>query len=337
MKKLSIIIPIYNVEKYIRACIESIFMQGITDDDFELILVNDGSKDNSMKMISDIISQHKNISIIEQENQGLSVARNNGIAKAQGEYILMPDSDDLLIENSLPILLNTAIQTKADLVVADFLELYDEDIASTHISPQNEDNFHFKKKTGKELFLQDLNPEECYVWRTLFRRHFLIDENIQFVPGVYYQDVPFTHECYLKAHECIRTSWLLNIYRRGRKGSATYSFSIQKAKNLCIVISRTWELTKWNNHTKSTLRKLKNDVYKSFSLLITLTSYSITESAERKRIINYLNQLTPNLFFCNGIKQIATSLFYKTSPKVYINTNYYLRLIKKRLKQKSSA
>ena len=95
--KLSIIVPVYNVEKYVRPCIESIFKQGLDDADFELIIVNDGTKDHSMEMIADIIQQHNNITVIHQENQSLSVARNNGIAAAKGEYILMPDSDDLLI------------------------------------------------------------------------------------------------------------------------------------------------------------------------------------------------------------------------------------------------
>lgn len=95
---LSIIVPIYNVEQYVRTCIESIYQQGFDEDRFEVILVNDGTKDKSMEMIADIIQQHKNIVVINQENQGFSMARNNGMAIAKGEYILMPDSDDLLLK-----------------------------------------------------------------------------------------------------------------------------------------------------------------------------------------------------------------------------------------------
>ena len=119
--QLSIIVPVYNVERYIRPCMESIFRQGLNDDDYEVIIVNDGTQDRSMEVIQDIISQHNNVTVINQENQSLSVARNNGIAVAKGEYILMPDSDDLLIENSLGVLLEKALESKADLVVADFL------------------------------------------------------------------------------------------------------------------------------------------------------------------------------------------------------------------------
>ena len=88
MKKFSIIVPVYQVEKYIRACVESIFRQGLDDDVFEVIIVNDGSTDHSMQQIADLIGQHSNIIVLEQENQGLSMARNNGMKNANGDYII---------------------------------------------------------------------------------------------------------------------------------------------------------------------------------------------------------------------------------------------------------
>ena len=133
MVKLSIIIPVYNVESYIHPCFESLFKQGLDDIDFEVIIVNDGTPDHSMEKIVDIIIQHQNIIVINQENQGLSVARNNGIAIARGEYILMLDSDDLLIENSLKPLLDKALETKVDLVVADYIAMTNQEIEEKHI------------------------------------------------------------------------------------------------------------------------------------------------------------------------------------------------------------
>ena len=119
---LSIIVPVYNMERYIRPCIESIYRQNLDEAVFELIIVNDGTEDRSMEIIQNIVNQHSNITIINQENLSLSVARNNGLAKAKGEYVLMLDSDDLLIDNSLPFLLEKAVASKADLIVADFLQ-----------------------------------------------------------------------------------------------------------------------------------------------------------------------------------------------------------------------
>ncbi len=227
MKSLSIIIPVYNTERYIRPCLESIFRQGLDERCFEVIIINDGTKDNSIGVIQDLISQHTNITLIEQENQDLSVVRNNGIAMATGEFILMPDSDDLLIDNSLAPLLDAAISTKADLVVADFLRLKDEEIEIEMHRAHHQKEFSYEEKTGERLFLEDLSPYQCYVWRTLFRREFLLENQLKFVPGIYIQDVPFTHECYLKAKKCLRTPWLLNIYRVGHE-SATFCFNQKK-------------------------------------------------------------------------------------------------------------
>ena len=121
MTYLSIIVPVYNVEKYVRTCIESIYRQGLDENRFELIIINDGTKDKSMEVIADIIQQHSNIIVIEQENQGVSVARNRGIECARGEFLLIIDSDDLLIDYSIKPLLEKAITLKPDLIVADFI------------------------------------------------------------------------------------------------------------------------------------------------------------------------------------------------------------------------
>lgn len=285
MMLLSIIVPVYNVEKYIRPCIESIFNQGLDEDCYEVIIINDGTKDRSMEMIADIISQHNNITVVNQENQGLSVVRNNGIALAKGEYILMPDSDDLLIEKSVPSILEAALSTKADLVVADFLEMNDEEIEKSQAINQKE--FIFKEKTGEELFLEDLNPYQCYVWRSLFRREFLLSNNLTFVPGIYIQDVPFTHECYIKAKKCIRTSWILNIYRRGHE-SATFSFNAKKLKDFCTAIAKTWELTHMENLSPNVLTRLQENVFTSFSVMICAIVHAIETISERIDIIDYL-------------------------------------------------
>ena len=89
MPKYSIIIPVYDVEKYIKKCLDSVFNQ--TYNNYEVIVVNDGTKDNSMEIV-----KNYNVITINQKNQGLSMARNNGVKKAKGEYLLFLDSDDYL-------------------------------------------------------------------------------------------------------------------------------------------------------------------------------------------------------------------------------------------------
>lgn len=315
MRYLSIIVPVYNVEKYIRPCVESIFRQNLDDSVFEVIIVNDGTEDRSMEVIQDIITQHSNVTVINQDNLSLSVARNNGIAKAKGEYILMPDSDDLLIDGSLPLLLDNAISSKADLVVADFLEMTDEEIDKMSNVTQTE--ALVQVKSGEKLFLEDLNPRQCYVWRTLFRREFLLKNNITFVPGIRYQDVPFTHECYLKAENCLRVKWLLNIYRRGHE-SATFSFNKKKAHDLCISIASTWKLKDLSNLSPEVRRKLSNNLFVSFSLLIYLMLYGIDNITDRLDIFVFLRKQIPNLKFTNGVKQNVSSFLFNYFPYIYL-------------------
>lgn len=319
---LSIIVPVYNVEKYIRPCMESIFRQDLDENTFEVIIVNDGTEDRSMEVIQDIIEQHKNITVLNQENQGLSVARNNGIAKAKGEYVLMPDSDDLLIENSLKPLLEKAIETRVDLVVADFIALKDQEIKEMHLHIPKQPTPVYIEKTGERLFLDNLNPSHCYVWRTLYRREFLNAQNLSFYSGIRYQDIPFTHECYLKANRCIRTNMILNIYRRW-PGSSTIAYKIDNTKDFIIALNETWKLRQIKGLSPKILYKLEEDVYTSFCTMIYHTLHSTKQKENRNEIMDYLNTYAPDLNFVHDFRQRLTTMMIKRMPHLFINL-YYL-------------
>ena len=315
MKQLSIIVPVYNVEKYVYECVDSIFRQGLDENIFEVIIVNDGTKDNSMAVIRELIASHSNIIVIEQDNLGLSVARNNGIAKATGEYILMIDSDDLLIDSSLQLLLNRALETKVDLVVADFLEMTIQE--NETIRGIKQKDIIFEEKTGEKLFLEDLNPHQCYVWRTLYRRDFIIDNHLFFIPNILYEDVPFTYECYIKAKKCLRTHWLLNIYRR-RPSSITASFNFKTARDYCIVISKIWKLRHIEGLTPEMLQKLEIGVHTTVSVLYYSILLFINNHSSRLEVVNYLNQVVPDLKFSNGIRLKVESLLLNNMPRLYL-------------------
>lgn len=315
---LSIIIPIYNVEKYICSCIESIYRQSLDENDFEVILINDGTKDNSMEVIADIISQHSNIIVLDQKNQGQATARNNGLDRARGEYVIMIDSDDLLIDNTLGPLLEKAKSNDFDLTIGDFLELHDEEITDLHYySPKD---FIVQEKTGNELLLE-LNPHHCYIWRIIYKREFLTKNGIKFTPGITYEDVPFVHECYLKADKCQISTWPFYIYRKGHE-STTFSFSEKKGKDFCISIVKTWELTTTESLRPEVRHKLENDVFTSFSVLISTISHCAKNRKERICIIDYLWKKTQNINFRNGKKQKAINFFFKKMPHTYIHVHY---------------
>ena len=315
MKKLSIIVPVFNVETYIRTCLESIFMQGIPETDFEVIVVNDGTKDNSMRVIHDFTNSHQNIVILEQENQGLSAARNTGLAKASGQYILFVDSDDLLIKNSLAPLLDKAMEIGVDMLVAGYIKLTDHEIVSNVLRPQM--YLGIEEKTGHELFLHDFNPQECYVWRTIYRKAFLDENKLHFIPGIYFEDVPFTTECYLKAKHCLRTTQQFYIYRQ-RPNSIVSSMSMQKLFDLNTITKHLWENKIWASSSKSLSHQWMNTIFATFSITIWYISHDKKLLAKRKEYISDLKNKIPDLKFTNGLKQRLVSFLFRLAPCTYI-------------------
>ena len=232
----------------------------------------------------------------------------------------MPDSDDLLVENSVPPLLELALQTKADIVVANFLEMDNDEIANYKHHPQ--ENISTRELTGEQLFIEELNPRECYVWRSLFRKDFITQNNIISYPGIKYQDIPFTHECYLKSKRCIRSSQLLNIYRR-RSGSTTASFELSKADDFGFAIALTWKLRYTEGLSPQQLKKLENDVYISLTMLVYLISHAEGSFAEKRKAIRYLKEVAPDISFQDGIKQRVYSFLYQKHPMTLV----YLRFL----------
>jgi Glycosyltransferases involved in cell wall biogenesis len=326
--QLSIIVPVYNVEKFIHPCLESIFRQGLDENCFEVIIVNDGTEDHSMEVIQDIVEQHKNIIVLNQENQGLSVARNNGIAVAKGEYILMPDSDDLLIDYSLKPLLEKAIETKVDLIVADFIFMKDQEFEDMHLHIPKQPSPVYVEKTGEQLFLEDLTPYHCYVWRTLYRKELIISRHLSFFPGIRYEDIAFTHECYLKANRCIRTNIILNIYRRW-SGSSTLAYKKENTKNFIIALNETWNLRQNKNLPSNILYKLEEDVYKLFRLMLYHVLHTTKQQTDRNEILDYLNQNAPDINFNHSIQQRFITMMIKKTPHLFINLYYYFYKFRK--------
>ena len=314
-KTLTIIIPVYNVEKYIRSCILSVLNQGLIAEDYEVILINDGTTDNSFGMITDLIKCHNNIKIIEQSNKGLSAARNIGLEKATGRYILFIDSDDYLIENSLRKLLNIVIESNADLIVADYIVQTDEttpDLNVCHTEPISQ---HIK--SGPELFIEDLKLRDYFIWRTIYKRDFLFEHNISFIEGVTFEDSPFTIECYLKAEKCVRISFPFYVYRR-RHGSLSSHITRKSVMDLNIVIENLWILA----HTKEISSVVREHLYEHIYVIFSLNMWYISKHKDilinRSALINDLKNRVPQLYFHHGVKQHLVSFFFKMMPSFYL-------------------
>ena len=178
MAKFTIIIPVYNADKFIARCLDSIIKQSFKD--FNVVIIDDGSKDSSGEIIDAYASQFKNFRIIHQENQGVSVARNVGIQNSDSEYICFVDADDYIESNFLELFHNEIIKSRPDLIIC----------GVTVIS---------EKKTKRILFYEDdidiirqkllLDEWPHWVCNKCFRRGAFTD--FSFIPGKIFEDMYF--------------------------------------------------------------------------------------------------------------------------------------------------
>ena len=321
MKDLSIIIPVYNVENYIRACLLSVFRQNLKEDSFEVIVVDDGSEDDSIERIKDIIDQHSNITVVSQINQGLSAARNTGLKNAIGRYVLFLDSDDLLVDGCLSELLISADNYSVDLLIADFVKLSDQEIGNTY----SLDNHSCQPLVlnGREAFVHYLNPSQCYVWRTFYRKSFLENNNIIFIPGIYFEDIPFTIECYLKIKKALVYPLKFYIYRQ-HPNSIVSSVNKKKLLDFNRVLAHLSLLKMSAKLTEIEDFKFSDVLFSTFSIEMWYLIHVKGMFVYRKEIVEDLKKRAPNLCFYNGYKQKIVSILYRYIPYVYLWTRFLL-------------
>ena len=195
MAEVSMIVPVYQVEKYIAQCIESVLNQ--TFKDFELILIDDGSKDQSGSICDLYAAKDDRILVIHTENRGAAAARNVGLDHASGRYITFLDGDDYLDEHMIARMYEEIEHSEYDMVVCDFLNLL----------PDEEDNFivHLQEETvnGRNV-LEHLKNERNYglwtiVWNKIYKREVL--ENLRFPDGKYFEDEFFSNQLYLFSNQ----------------------------------------------------------------------------------------------------------------------------------------
>lgn len=180
---ISLVLPAYNVEEYIEACIYSCENQDLPKDCYELIIVNDGSTDATPVIIQEQATIYPNIKIINQQNQGLSMARNNGFKEAMGKYVWFIDSDDIITSNCLSALLSIIEKLNVEaLVVAPSIPFIDEFPQSFNSVKDLSDVY-----TGVDFLL---HSEKFVVgaWCYILRRDFWANNNLQFYPGIFYED-----------------------------------------------------------------------------------------------------------------------------------------------------
>ena len=309
MLKLSIIIPVYNVEQYLRQCIESIINQTLKD--IEIICVDDCSTDNSFNVLEEYAKKDERIKIIKHDiNKGLGSARNTGIKFSKGEYIGFIDSDDYISLDYFENLYNTAKKYNSDITSTLNIKLYD--MNSNKI---NNSYYNFKKKEYKSdwnlKYIENIfsyNAIAPYVWNKIYRRSFLIDKKIEFMDIKFgCEDANFTIK-YMAHKPKISFNNKSIIYYRQRKNSLTDIVKINKESVLSAIIHMTDALKYYEENFIDILY----DIY--YHLWIPVFNfYSNSSEISKRELYNDI------VIFANKLqiraKDIDTRFMY--------NNNYY--------------
>lgn len=264
--KYSVIIPVYNVEKYIDRCLKSIISQNY--DDLEIIVVDNGSTDSSGSICDTYANEHSNISVYHIENHGVGSARNFGLSKARGEFIYFVDSDDYLVGN-LFAEFEDKLVLDLDLAVFSYYDSFEEDLTEKQ---RTENSLPFKGnydkdgfiKIFKELFLSNMLYT---VWNKIYRREFLLENNLSFEQYELGEDVRFNLNVYRNVNRVYLSQESYYVYVIGRKGSAMSNYNPKRLQyqlqelKLVDSLLKDWHIDSSNLDNAVKARILMSNIY----------------------------------------------------------------------------
>lgn len=223
---ISVIIPVYNVERYLRECVDSVL--GQTYQNFEIILVDDGSTDSSGDICDEYAKEDKRIQVVHQKNGGLSDARNKGFSKSSGEYVYFLDSDDWILPNAFMDLFNKARQENADVVFFDAASFVDGS-AESKIEQRYLRKYAYETADGYSVLgrLQENKEYHSAVTLLFIKKESMESAEVLFESGIVYEDMIFTYELFAKATQVTQLNQTL-YQRRYRSDSIMTSKRTKK-------------------------------------------------------------------------------------------------------------
>lgn len=224
----------YNVELYIEKCLNSCINQDLSADEYEIIIVNDGSKDNSLSIAESIAQKHNNVRIITQTNGGLSSARNTGLINSRGEYIWFIDSDDWIEPNVLKELYTTASNNNLDILRFSW-NIVDEKNKKYTDSPDAIHTPIYNKSLSGIEYTQNVLGTVLYVCTFLYRKKFLIEHSFSFKEGITYEDVEFNTRVIPSAGQIMSISQICYNYFQ-RNNSITKQVTSKSIQDLSFVL-----------------------------------------------------------------------------------------------------
>ena len=252
MSLIGVIIPVYNVEKYLNQCVDSVLNQKFKD--IEVILIDDGSKDNSGEICDYYKEKDSRIKVIHKENGGLSDARNVGIKVCSSEYILFLDSDDYWMDNCLEEIANFT-KNNIDIVFLTAAK-YFEQTGKVEEKFETLDREKVRNKSKEEVFSYLSSSEKFPVsaCTKLIRRELITKNNLYFEKGLLSEDIDWSTRLLLKANKFDVCYANFYIYRKQRQGSITNGIKLKSVQDLLYIIKK-WSNKCENNEIEPTINE----------------------------------------------------------------------------------
>ncbi|GAA0178400.1 hypothetical protein SH2C18_14660 [Clostridium sediminicola] len=313
MSEISIVVPVYNVEMYLKKCISSILEQSFTD--FELILVDDGSKDKSGRICDEYKEKDSRIKVIHQQNAGLSAARNIGIETSEGKYITFIDSDDFIHGNMLEILYNNLLDNNSDISICDYELVYE-----GMELPDEYCNNHtlYTNIQGVKKIIENSETKMIVACCKLYKRSLF--RGIRYPAQKYHEDEFVTYKLLYKSNKIVVTDAKLYYYRKRDNSITGSTYSIKRLEKLEALEETIMFFQKENNKMLTILAEFR------YLLNIQIAYYRVKyEMNSNKRIMNKL-KIQYNQKFCEFsreniksipiIKRMILRVFY-IFPNIY--------------------
>lgn len=305
---LSIIIPVYNVEDYLEKCIISCMNIGLPAYNYEVIVVNDGSPDNSLAIANKLAVKYNNIVIYSKENGGLSSARNFGLEKSSGVYVWFFDSDDYIVCDSLQSILDNAMRKDLDIMFFNWLKVLPDDSVIS-----NDTHAKLKNNTGVITGVAAFSHlgGMYFAPRCIFKRSLFVKD--KFTEGIYYEDLDLVPRLFLLAPKVQGYNFVLFHYLQ-RKGSILNSINPKLITDALLVAEKYRVL----------IDKGVNLYELPFKIaIISALHNSVRQGVEEQCVIDYIgDHKVSNLFTLNSFKFKMLNILGRISPKCIL---YVLR------------
>jgi len=330
--KLSVIVPVYNVEIYLRKCLDSILEQTLKE--IEIILVNDGSTDGSLSILEEYESQDSRIIIVTQENAGLSAARNTGIKIAKGEFVAFVDSDDYIDKQMFEIMYKKAKSELSDIVMCNFDKVTEEG--------KHNERSYIKGNVGKEAIFLRLLAAKYYsvAWANIYKLSLFKDYDINYPIGLYHEDVPITYKLFYYANNI---SVVENVFYHWlqRKGSISKSMTQKHIDDIFIIFNMTHKfLIKEGILEKYDKYFIRRIYHFTIGLISKINHYSENEIEKHNKNFYIIEKLRKDGYETNTIlsilKDYDPNLYKKYINLLKLGCSEELKKCKKELSKEKS-